>query len=115
MKVLNYVSEHKTYKDVFEANPELYVDIDVDGINFLLERMPFGKYKDMLFIDLIKHDKGYFNYIKNQIFNEKVSSSLRTYEQRIKMLRVMFSVERYYSIERWEQEYERRKRTAAYC
>lgn len=112
---LSYAMQYRSYKELFDSNPELYVSIEADdmGVDILKERMPFGKYKGMLFIDLIQYDRSYFDYMKNQIFNEHISSGLSTYNQRVKMLRVMISVERYYIIERYGEDYERRKCSAA--
>ena len=95
---------------MFENNPELSIDIGDEGVDIQKERMPFGKYQGMTFIDLINYDRSYFDYMRNKMLSEPVSSSLNTYYQRIKMIRVMFSVERYFIIERYGEEYERRKR-----
>lgn len=112
MRGLNYarVNHTKRYKDLFDSKPELKVSIETEGVDILKERMPFGKYQGMTFIDLIDYDRNYFDYIKNTVMNSTVSSGLHTYMQRIKMLRVMISVERYYNIERYGEEYEQRKR-----
>lgn len=112
MKALNYSKQYGSYKEMFDDNPELYVSIESEGVDILKERMPFGKYCGMTFLDLIAYDKSYFHHIRDLILREPVSTSLGTYSQRVKMIRVMFSVERYYTIERLGEDYERRKRDA---
>ena len=107
MKILNYSRQYETYKEMFESEPEL--NISLDEWDILKEKMPFGKYQGMWLIDLIDYDHNYFNYMKNKIFNEKVSGNLNTYNSRIKLLRVMISVERYYKIERVSEDYERKR------
>lgn len=111
MKLLNYSRQYDTYKEMFESEPQL--NITPDEWDILEERMPFGKYQGMKLVDLISYDRSYFNYMKNQIFNEKVSGNLTTYNSRIKLLRLMISVERYQKIERIGEEYERRQQAVS--
>lgn len=111
MKLLNFDKEYENYKELFEDNPEMYTD----DTGWDKAVMLFGKYKGMLIKDVREYDPRYFQYMKGVMLNEHVSSSLLTYNSYIKTLKAMFSVERYYQIERWEKEYERRKKSATYC
>lgn len=92
---------------MFEFEQKL--NISLDEWDILKEKMPFGKYQGLKLLDLIKCDYNYFIYVKNQIFNEKVSKNLNTCNNRIKLLRVMISVERHYKIERMGEDYERKR------
>lgn len=115
MKALNYSDfmwrQKKSYQEIFDENPELYIEPDEWDIQ--KERMPFGKYTGMTFHDLFSYDYEYFQYMKTQILNEKASDNLNTYNQRLKMLRIMFAVERNNKLEKVGEEYERRKRQSA--
>jgi hypothetical protein len=105
MKQLNY-DNSSNYKELFDNHLDLYLSIESEGVDILNEKIPFGKYAGMKFIDILIQDSSYFNYFKNKLFNEQVSSSCNTYNHRVRMLRVMISVERYYIIERWGEIYE---------
>jgi hypothetical protein len=71
-------------------------------------KFPFGKYQGMLLIDLLEYDPGYFSYMKQQILNDTVSSSLKTYYQKIDLLFCMNYVSDQLKIKKWSEEYEQR-------
>lgn len=108
MKQLNYEgNKQKTYKELFENNPELYTQLNEDEA--LSVDIQFGKYSGMLIRDLIVCDPGYFNYIKTSLLGNKLSYNLHTYYQRIKLIQSMYTIERVNKLERWSTVYERRK------
>lgn len=113
MKILNYSLEYlcqpKTYAELFELKPQLYTEMTDEEAE--RQTMPFGKYCGMLFTDLIGYDFGYFSYMRKQILKEQVSTSLLTYNQRVRMLQAMAIVERNHQITKWGEEYARRNYT----
>lgn len=116
MKLLNYSTEFlykpKNYSELFKMEPELNTEMSDEEAE--RQAMPFGKYCGMLFTDLIEYDFGYFLYMKKQIQNEQVSTSLRTYNQRVQMLQAMNIVERNHQIAKWGEEYARRNASHNY-
>lgn len=113
MKLLNFDfdKEYDNYKELFENNPEMYID-DTGWDKAI---MLFGKYKGMWIKDVREQDPRYFQYMQRVILNKPMSSNPRTHSSYIKTLKAMFYVEKYFQIERWEREYERRKKSATCC
>ena len=110
MRALNYSWEYlykpKNYAELFELKPQLNTEMTDEEAE--QQAMSFGKYCGMLFTDLIVCDSGYFYYMRKQVLNEQVSTSLLTYSQRVKMIQAMNIVERNHRITKWGEEYARK-------